>query len=206
MQTIRPDAAPRRALLALVGALMLAALTAGAHAELKPINPFAATSRAAFGLRRARRAPSRRAARGGVRLGARTQQSLQRELATGVKGLKADTSWPEAGDARVRELHLSASCTRMGRGTARPSFHLMWSPTSRRCGAGDHLLHCRGTPGAHGRRSRRRPRFRAQATGLQINAWSNRLESLSYAMIALVGACLLITQLIRLYRGWQVGA
>ena len=29
--------------------------------------------------------------------------------------------------------------------------------------------------------------FGLNATGLQINAWSNRLESLSYAMIAIVG-------------------
>ena len=29
---------------------------------------------------------------------------------------------------------------------------------------------------------------RAQCLGLQINAWSNQLESVSYALIALVGA------------------
>jgi ABC-type nickel/cobalt efflux system permease component RcnA len=32
------------------------------------------------------------------------------------------------------------------------------------------------------------------ATGLQVNAWSNQLESISYAMIALVGLYLLSSQ------------
>lgn len=45
--------------------------------------------------------------------------------------------------------------------------------------------------------------FALNATGLQINAWSNQLETVSYALIALVGAWLLATQLIRVYRRWQ---
>jgi nickel/cobalt transporter (NicO) family protein len=38
------------------------------------------------------------------------------------------------------------------------------------------------------------------ATGLQLNAWANQLESASYALIALVGLYLLATQLIKLWR------
>jgi nickel/cobalt transporter (NicO) family protein len=38
------------------------------------------------------------------------------------------------------------------------------------------------------------------ATGLQVNAWANQLESVSYALIALVGLYLLSTQLMRLWR------
>ena len=38
------------------------------------------------------------------------------------------------------------------------------------------------------------------ATGLQVNAWANQLESASYAMIALVGFYLLLTQAMRLWR------
>ena len=45
--------------------------------------------------------------------------------------------------------------------------------------------------------------FALNASGLQINAWSNQLETVSYALIALVGAWLLATQLIRVYRRWQ---
>jgi nickel/cobalt exporter len=45
--------------------------------------------------------------------------------------------------------------------------------------------------------------FGLNASGLQINAWSNQLESVSYAMIALVGLYLLTTQLLRLWRNWR---
>jgi len=38
------------------------------------------------------------------------------------------------------------------------------------------------------------------ATGLQLNAWANQLESASYALIALVGLYLLSSQLLRLWR------
>jgi len=38
------------------------------------------------------------------------------------------------------------------------------------------------------------------ATGLQVNAWSNQLETVSYALIALVGLYLLATQISRLWK------
>jgi ABC-type nickel/cobalt efflux system permease component RcnA len=44
------------------------------------------------------------------------------------------------------------------------------------------------------------------ATGLQVNAWSNQLESVSYAMIALVGLYLLAGQLRSVWRRWQQDA
>jgi ABC-type nickel/cobalt efflux system permease component RcnA len=44
------------------------------------------------------------------------------------------------------------------------------------------------------------------ATGLQVNAWSSQLESVSYAMIALVGLYLLSTQLMRLWRRYRFGS
>ncbi len=43
------------------------------------------------------------------------------------------------------------------------------------------------------------------ATGLQVNAWTNQLESMSYAMIALVGLYLLTTQSVRLWRSYRAG-
>src|SRR5262249_33973199 len=44
------------------------------------------------------------------------------------------------------------------------------------------------------------------ARGLQVNAWSNQLESISYAMIALVGLYLLTGQLRGVWRRWQQDA
>ncbi|MGI8725506.1 MAG: nickel/cobalt transporter [Methyloceanibacter sp.] len=41
------------------------------------------------------------------------------------------------------------------------------------------------------------------ATGLQLTAWSNQLETVSYGMIALVGLYFLCTQLMRLWRRWR---
>jgi len=41
------------------------------------------------------------------------------------------------------------------------------------------------------------------ATGLEITAWSNQLESVSYALIGLVGLWLLTTQLARLWQQWR---
>jgi ABC-type nickel/cobalt efflux system permease component RcnA len=41
------------------------------------------------------------------------------------------------------------------------------------------------------------------ASGLEVNAWSKQLETVSYALIALVGLYLLVTQLMRLWRRWQ---
>lgn len=43
------------------------------------------------------------------------------------------------------------------------------------------------------------------ATGLQVTAWSNQLESVSYALIALVGLYLLWTQVTRLWRRFRDG-
>jgi nickel/cobalt exporter len=47
------------------------------------------------------------------------------------------------------------------------------------------------------------PAFALNGSGLQINAWSNQLETVSYALIALVGAWLLTTQIIAIFRRWQ---
>jgi ABC-type nickel/cobalt efflux system permease component RcnA len=41
------------------------------------------------------------------------------------------------------------------------------------------------------------------ATGLQLNAWANQLESVSYALIALVGLYLLFTQLVGIWRRYR---
>ena len=82
-----------RALLFLLGALMFVVLPGGAWAEMKPISPFAAENAqappSAFGAPNA--AQQSPGAFGGI-FGwvLRTQQSLQGELAAGVKNLKGD--------------------------------------------------------------------------------------------------------------------
>jgi nickel/cobalt exporter len=48
--------------------------------------------------------------------------------------------------------------------------------------------------------------FVLNAPGLRINAWSIQLESVSYALIALVGLYLLSTQLLKLWRSWRASA
>jgi ABC-type nickel/cobalt efflux system permease component RcnA len=45
--------------------------------------------------------------------------------------------------------------------------------------------------------------FGLNASGLQVNAWSNKLESASYAMIALFGIYLIATKFTRLWRCWR---
>jgi ABC-type nickel/cobalt efflux system permease component RcnA len=44
------------------------------------------------------------------------------------------------------------------------------------------------------------------ATGLEVNAWARQLETVSYALIALVGLYLLSTQVVRLWRRWRGSA
>jgi nickel/cobalt exporter len=48
--------------------------------------------------------------------------------------------------------------------------------------------------------------FVLNASGMRINAWSIELESVSYALIALVGLYLLSTQLLKLWRSWRAPA
>jgi ABC-type nickel/cobalt efflux system permease component RcnA len=45
--------------------------------------------------------------------------------------------------------------------------------------------------------------FALNASGLRINAWSNQLETVSYALIAVVGAWLLGSQLMAIFRRWR---
>ena len=92
--------------MALIGALMLAALAGGAHAELKPINPLAAEGAAppsAFAAPSA--AQQSPGAFGGI-FGwvLRTQQSLQRDLATGVKNLKGEHVMAAAAIQSITDL------------------------------------------------------------------------------------------------------
>jgi nickel/cobalt exporter len=192
-----------RVLTALLVALMLAA---GARAEIRPINPSAVEGAAppsAFAAPSTAQ-PSPEAFGGIFGWVVRTQQSLQAELVTGVKNLKA-------GNALVGAVLLAAvsfiygvvHAVGPGHGKMVISSYVVANEQTVRRGvvisfiaAALQALTAIALVGILA--------FALNASGLQINAWSNQLEIMSYALIALVGAWLLTTQLVRLYRRWQV--
>ena len=189
--------------------LSLVLATAVARAELKPINPFAATEVApappsAFAPRPV--AVPFQATGPLGRLFAWVldkQQGLQRMLATSVKGLKTDN--PMAGAVTLAALSfLYGILHAVGPGhgkTIISSYVVANEETVRRgviisfIAAGLQALTAVALVGLL--------LFGFNASGLQVNAWSNQLESVSYAMIALVGLYLLTTQLLRLLRSWR---
>jgi nickel/cobalt transporter (NicO) family protein len=131
------------------------------------------------------------------------QQGLQRMLATSVKGLKTDN--PMAGAVTLVGLSfLYGILHAVGPGhgkTIISSYVVANEETVRRgviisfIAAGLQALTAVALVGLL--------LFGFNASGLQVNAWSNQLESVSYAMIALVGLYLLTTQLLRLLRSWR---
>jgi nickel/cobalt transporter (NicO) family protein len=196
-----------RALLSLLGALMLVVLAAGAEAEIKPIDPLAAESApaappSAFASPSA--AQQSRGAFGGI-FGwvLRTQQSLQRDLATGVKSLKGDHVVTGAVMlAALSFIYGVVHAVGPGHGKTIISSYVVANEETVRRGviisfiaAGLQALTAIALVGILA--------FALNASGMQINAWSNQLEMVSYALIALVGAWLLTTQLIAIFRRWQ---
>jgi nickel/cobalt transporter (NicO) family protein len=190
----------------LFAALSLLVLVVGARAELKPFNPLAATEaapRSAFAPSTAARFQSS----GPIgRLSAwvfNQQQNLQRMLAASVKRMKA-------GNAMSGALALVAlsfvygilHAVGPGHGKAIISSYVVANEETVRRGvlisfiaAGLQALTAIVLVGVL--------LIGLNATGLQVNAWSNYLESVSYALIAGVGLYLLVTQLGRLWRGWR---
>ena len=189
--------------------LLLVVAAAGTRAELRPINPFAATE-VAPGPPSAFAPPSAAVpfqATGPLgRLFAWVldkQQGLQRMLATSVKGLKTDN--PMAGAltlAGLSFLYGILHAVGPGHGKTIISSYVVANEETVRRGviisfiaAGLQALTAVVLVGLL--------LFGLNASGLQVNAWSNQLESVSYAMIALVGLYLLTTQLLRLFRNWR---
>lgn len=196
-----------------LGALLFAWLSlficiATAHAELKPINPLAATEvvpapPSAF-------APSPAApfqASGPIgRLSAwvfNQQQKFQRMLAASVKRLKTGDSMSGAfALVALSFLYGVLHAVGPGHGKAIISSYVVANEETVRRGilisfiaAGLQALTAIALVGIL--------LIGLNATGLQVNAWSNTLESVSYALIAGVGLYLLATQLGRLWRGWR---
>jgi len=193
------------ALAVLFGAIILAALVSGVQAEIRPINPLAAeatTPPSAFAAPSA--TPQSPGAFGGI-FGwvLRTQQSLQRDLAAGVKNLKSGNAMAGAVVlAALSFIYGVVHAVGPGHGKMVISSYVVANEETVRRGvvisfiaAALQALTAVALVGILA--------FALNATGLQINAWSNQLETVSYALIALVGAWLLATQLIRVYRRWQ---
>jgi ABC-type nickel/cobalt efflux system permease component RcnA len=184
---------------------MLAVLATGAQAEIRPINPLTAEGVAppsAFA------APSTAQQSPGAFSGVfawvlRTQQSLQRELTAGVKSLKGEHAMAGATMlALLSFIYGVVHAVGPGHGKMVISSYVVANEETVRRGviisflaAALQALSAVALVGILA--------FALNASGLEINAWSNLLETVSYALIALVGAWLLATQLIRLYRRWQ---
>ena len=195
------------ALLFLLGALMFAVFTSGAQAEMNGINPFAPESApaaappSAFAPNAAQQSPGAFSGIFGWVL--RTQQSLQRDLATGVKSLKGDHAVTGAVMlAALSFIYGVVHAVGPGHGKTIISSYVVANEETVRRGviisfiaAGLQALTAIALVGILA--------FSLNASGMQINAWSNQLEMVSYAMIALVGAWLLTTQLIAIFRRWQ---
>jgi nickel/cobalt transporter (NicO) family protein len=190
----------------LFAGLSLFLITTAAQAELKPISPFAATGVApapSSAFVRPVTAPFQATGPLG-RIFAWVldkQQTLQRTLAMSVKGLKTDN--PMGGAltlAALSFLYGILHAVGPGHGKTIISSYVVANEETVRRGviisfiaAGLQALTAVVLVGVL--------LFGLSASGLQINAWSNQLESVSYAMIALVGLYLLSSQLLRLWRG-----
>ncbi|HLO23399.1 MAG TPA: hypothetical protein VK193_08255 [Methyloceanibacter sp.] len=186
---------------------LLAFAAVGSAQELRPITPFAATEAAppsAFGPR-----PVAAPFQSHGPLGSLfawvldKQQTLQRTLAISVKGLKSAN--PIAGAltlAALSFLYGILHAVGPGHGKTIISSYVVANEETVRRGviisfiaAGLQALTAVALVSVL--------LFGLNASGLQINAWSNQLESVSYAMIAVVGLYLLTTQLYRLWGNWR---
>jgi len=191
----------------LLGLLVLIAALASAGAETKPATPFGvpAQGSAPSVFAPPSAAPLRAKGPFGALLSwvADTQQSMQRELAMSVKRLKSGNA-VAATFALVGLSFLYGVVHAVGPGHGKAiisSYVIANEETVRRGVIISFIAAALQALTAIVLVSVLL--IAMNATGLQVNAWSNQLESVSYAMIALVGLYLLSTQLIRLWRRWR---
>jgi ABC-type nickel/cobalt efflux system permease component RcnA len=193
-------------LIALSGLFLLVA--ASAQAETKPPSAFAPQGQAG----QAAPPPPAFAPPGGSAAATssglfgwvlKTQQSLQRDLAAGVKNLKGENAFAGAVMlAALSFLYGVVHAVGPGHGKAIISSYVVANEETVRRGivisflaAAMQALTAIALVGILA--------IALNSSGLEITAWSNQLESVSYALIALVGLWLLVTQLLRLYRRWR---
>jgi nickel/cobalt transporter (NicO) family protein len=132
-----------------------------------------------------------------------TQQSMQRELATSVKSLKSGNAIGAAlALAGLSFLYGVVHAIGPGHGKTIISSYVIANEETVRRGviisfvaAGLQALTAVVLVGVL--------LIALGSTGLEVNAWSNQLESVSYALIVLVGLYLLVVQLRRLWRRRQ---
>jgi nickel/cobalt transporter (NicO) family protein len=202
LASVNRDAILLAAALLLAGVALLFAATI-AEAELKPINPFAATEVAPpTAFARPVAAPFQSPGPLGQVFAwvLDKQQTLQRTLAMSVKGLKTDN--PIGGAltlAGLSFLYGILHAVGPGHGKTIISSYVVANEETARRGViisfiAAAMQACTAVVLVG------LLLFGLNASGLQINAWSNQLESVSYAMIALLGLYLLTTQLLRLWR------
>jgi nickel/cobalt transporter (NicO) family protein len=189
-------------LLLLAGLLLCSAATV-AMAEFKPLSPFAATE---VGPPSAFRPPSAAPFQSPGPFGRlfawvfEQQQGLQRMLAASVKSLKTDN--PMAGAftlAGLSFLYGILHAVGPGHGKTIISSYVVANEETVRRGVLISFI-AAALQGFTAVALVGVLLIGLGATGLQVNAWSSQLESVSYAMIALVGLYLLWTQVIRLWR------
>ena len=186
---------------------MLLVAAPAARAELKPISPFAATEAAppsAFGARPIASPLQSRGPLGSLYAWVvDQQQTMQRTLAMSVKGLKSAN--PIAGAltlAALSFLYGILHAVGPGHGKTVISSYIVANEETARRGVILSFI-AAGVQAMTAVVLVSVLLFGLNASGLQINAWSNQLESVSYALIALVGLYLLTTQLLKLWRSWR---
>jgi nickel/cobalt exporter len=193
--------------LLLLGALMVAVATT-AHAEIKPLHSFAVESAPAAAPPSAFAPPTAAPFQAPGPLGRvfawvfDKQQSLQRTLAISLKSLKTDPLGGALTLALLSFVYGVLHAVGPGHGKTIISSYVIANEETVRRGviisfiaAGLQALSAVLLVGVL--------LIALGATGLQVNAWSNQLESISYAMIALVGLYLLAGQLRVVWRRWQ---
>ena len=191
----------------LFAGLSLLFVATAARAEFKPISPFAATE-VAPGPPSALTPPTAAPFQAPGPFGRvfawvfDKQQSLQRTLAMSVKSLKTDPLGGALTLALLSFIYGVLHAVGPGHGKTIISSYVIANEETVRRGviisfiaAGLQALSAVLLVGVL--------LIALGATGLQVNAWSNQLESISYAMIALVGLYLLAGQLRSVWRRWQ---
>ena len=202
-------AALRSLTVLVLGLVLLIAALVPSRAETRPATPFGVPVQGAAPSAFAPQAAAPLQARGpfGKLLSwvADTQQSMQRELATGVKRLKSGNAiGAMLALAGLSFLYGVVHAVGPGHGKAIISSYVVANEETVRRGIMISFI-AAALQALTAILLVSILLIGLNATGLQVNAWANQLESVSYAMIALVGLYLLTTQSVRLWRSYREG-